>query len=129
MKKQKNWTVSILSESAELGRRGLTDGRERSKLQNKQRRCCSGEQRRFLFDHILFLLFSHREGPGASTPGPFLMTLRLCTTDFIPEQMFRTLYARKGCLKPFHQISLRPSSARMRVASSAYSRWLPTGMP
>ena len=27
------------------------------------------------------------------------------------------------------QISLRPSSARMRVASSAYSRWLPTGMP
>ena len=27
------------------------------------------------------------------------------------------------------QISRRPSRARMRVASSAYSRWLPTGMP
>ena len=26
-------------------------------------------------------------------------------------------------------ISRRPSRARMRVASSAYSRWLPTGMP
>ena len=29
----------------------------------------------------------------------------------------------------FGQISRRPSRARIRVASSAYSRWLPTGMP
>ena len=82
MKKEKTRTMRILSKPAELRRQGLTDGRERSKLQNKQRRCGSGERRRFLFDHILFLLFSHREGPGASTPGPFLMILRLCTANF-----------------------------------------------
>ena len=82
MKKEKTRTMRILSKPAELRRQGLTDGRERSKLQNKQRRCGSWERRRFLFDHILFLLFPHREGPGASTPGPFLMTLRLCTADF-----------------------------------------------
>ena len=29
----------------------------------------------------------------------------------------------------FPYISCRPSKARMRVASSANSRWLPTGMP
>ena len=41
MKKEKIRTVRILSKPAELKRQGLTDGRERSKLQNKQRRCCS----------------------------------------------------------------------------------------
>ena len=33
----------------------------------------------------------------------------------------------EGCL--FSQISRLPSSARSRVISSAYSSWLPTGMP
>ena len=35
----------------------------------------------------------------------------------------------KGEEEPACYSSRRPSRARMRVASSAYSRWLPTGMP
>ena len=43
--------------------------------------------------------------------------------------MLVLLWLNSDVYKRQSYISLRPSRARMRVASSAYSRWLPTGMP